>query len=171
MQDNVNFCSNCGTNVIPYQSEGSPYAAAQQSAAAAQAAPKAAPQQEKQQSGFEWGYQQGYDWATGTSSDSAWAGQTAQQVPPASPYGQAMGATKNHIAAGLLAIFLGVFGVHKFYMGYTKQGVIMLLVTLLTFGLGGFVTEIIGIIEGIIYLVKGDEEFYYTYELGNRPWF
>ena len=78
---------------------------------------------------------------------------------------------KNHIAAGILAILLGALGVHKFYLGYTTEGVIMLLVTLLTFGIGASIMAVIGIIEGILYLVKTDEEFYYTYEAGRKPWF
>ena len=39
---------------------------------------------------------------------------------------------KSKMAAGLLAIFLGSLGIHKFYLGYTKEAVIMLLVSLLT---------------------------------------
>lgn len=186
--DSANFCPNCGTNVIPMKNATSPYdtsGGAQQAYATQQAY---APQAEEK-SAFERGYQQGYEWATG----SAAAKQTAQQAaeanayqqaqqqysyaPPASPYAQTAYSstgqvgTKSKIAAGLLAIFLGALGIHKFYLGYNTQGVIMLLVTLLTFGIGAFVMEIIAIIEGIMYLVKSDTEFYYTYELGDKPWF
>ena len=84
-------------------------------------------------------------------------------------------ATKSKVAAGLLGIFLGTLGIHKFYLGYTKQGVIMLLISIIagifTFGLATGVMEIIAFIEGIIYLTKSDEEFYLTYELGQKPWF
>ena len=66
---------------------------------------------------------------------------------------------KEKLVAGLLGILLGSLGIHKFYLGYTKEGVIMLLVSLLTCGIGAFVMEIIGLIEGIMYLVKSDEEF------------
>lgn len=62
-------------------------------------------------------------------------------------------------------------GIHKFYLGYTKSGVIMLLVSLLTFGIGAAVMEVIGIIEGIIYLTKTDQEFYQTYEAQQKEWF
>ena len=41
----------------------------------------------------------------------------------------AVSGEKSKIAAGLLAIFLGTLGVHKFYLGYTKEGLIMLLIT------------------------------------------
>lgn len=78
---------------------------------------------------------------------------------------------KSKTAAGLLAIFLGSLGIHKFYLGYTKSGVIMLLVSLLTFGIGAAVMEVIGIIEGIIYLTKTDQEFYQTYEAQQKEWF
>lgn len=75
------------------------------------------------------------------------------------------------IAAGLLAIFLGAFGIHKFYLGYNTQGLILLLVTILTCFLGSFITGIIGIIEGIIYLTKTDEEFDREYVQNKKFWF
>lgn len=79
--------------------------------------------------------------------------------------------SKDKIAAGLLGIFLGALGIHKFYLGYTKEGVIMLLVTLLTCGFGGAIMEIIGLIEGILYLTKSDEEFQDTYVVNQKTWF
>lgn len=75
------------------------------------------------------------------------------------------------IVAGILGILLGAFGIHKFYLGYTKEGVIMLLVTLLTLGFGGFVMGVIGLIEGILYLTKSDEDFVATYVTGKKGWF
>lgn len=66
---------------------------------------------------------------------------------------------------------LGSLGIHKFYLGYTKEGVIMLLVSLLTCGIGAVVMEIIGLIEGIMYLVKSDEEFQATYVDSHKGWF
>ena len=82
---------------------------------------------------------------------------------------------KSKIAAGVLGILLGGLGIHKFYLGYTKEGVIMLAIALV----GGFFTgliassvvSIIGFIEGIIYLVKSDEEFQATYVIGRKGWF
>lgn len=82
---------------------------------------------------------------------------------------------KDHVAAGLLAIFLGMFGVHKFYLGYNQSGFIMLAVTviggILTFGLAGAVIEIIAVIEGVLYLLKSQTEFDAIYVMGQRDWF
>lgn len=69
------------------------------------------------------------------------------------------------VLAGILAIVLGSFGVHKFILGYTTAGIIQLVLG--CFGIGG----IIGIIEGIIYLTKSDEEFVQTYQVGQKQWF
>jgi len=70
------------------------------------------------------------------------------------------------LLAGLLAILVGGLGIHKFILGYTKEGVIQILLNILC-GVG----TIIGLIEGIIYLTKSDEEFYNTYQVGRKPWF
>ena len=82
---------------------------------------------------------------------------------------------KDHVAAGLLAIFLGVFGVHKFYLGCNQAGFIMLAVSIiggiLTLGLAAMVIEVIAIIEGIIYLTKSQTEFDQLYVLHQRDWF
>lgn len=75
------------------------------------------------------------------------------------------------LAAGLLGIFLGSFGIHKFVLGYTKAGLIMLLVTVLTCGIAGFVMGLIGVIEGIIYLTQTPQEFKATYLEGRKEWF
>ena len=75
------------------------------------------------------------------------------------------------IAAGICGILLGALGVHKFILGYTKEGVIMLLITILTFGFGGFIMGIIGLIEGILYLTKSDADFVATYVVGKKGWF
>ncbi len=84
--------------------------------------------------------------------------------PPAS--GQIPGADKK-LLCGLLGILLGWTGAHKFVLGYTKEGVIQLVVSLVTCGLFG----IIGLIEGIIYLTKSDAEFVATYINGRKGWF
>ncbi len=83
------------------------------------------------------------------------------------------------LVAGLLGIFLGAFGVHKFILGYQKEGFILLGGTLLGIAtscivIGVFIymaTGVIGLIEGIIYLTKSDEEFYQTYQVNKKPWF
>ena len=80
-------------------------------------------------------------------------------------------ADSNRVAAGVCGILLGGLGVHKFILGMTGPGLIMLLVTVLTCGWGGIVMGTIGMIEGIIYLTKTDEQFYYEYVVRQRPWF
>lgn len=75
------------------------------------------------------------------------------------------------IIAGILAILLGPLGIHKFILGYQKEGVIMLLVSILTCGIGAAVMGLIGLIEGIIYLTKTDEEFYQMYQINQKTWF
>ncbi len=72
------------------------------------------------------------------------------------------------LAAGLLAIILGPFGIHKFLLGYTTEGIIWLVISICTCGT---VTYLLGIIEGIIYLTKSDQEFYETYQLNKKAWF
>ncbi len=71
------------------------------------------------------------------------------------------------VLAGILGIVLGGFGIHKFILGYTQEGIIQIVITLVTCGVG----SIIGLIEGIIYLTKSDEEFYQTYQVGKKGWF
>jgi TM2 domain-containing membrane protein YozV len=75
------------------------------------------------------------------------------------------------IAAGICGILLGGLGVHKFVLGLTTPGLIMLLGTFLTCGIGGIVFSIVGLIEGIIYLTKSDEDFYKTYGVEKKGWF
>ena len=70
------------------------------------------------------------------------------------------------ILAGILAILLGGLGVHKFILGYTMEGIIQLV---LGFACG--IGTIIGIVEGIIYLTKSDEDFIQTYQVGRKGWF
>lgn len=82
----------------------------------------------------------------------------------------ASGGADKKIAAGICGILLGALGVHKFLLGYNTEGLIMLLVTLLTCGIGGAVMGVVGLIEGIIYLTKTDEEFVSTYIAGRKGW-
>ena len=77
----------------------------------------------------------------------------------------------NKIAAGVCGILLGGFGIHKFILGYTSAGLIMLLVSILSCGLFYGIMHIIGLIEGIIYLTKSDEEFVRIYVDGQKTWF
>ncbi|MEM9227466.1 MAG: NINE protein [Verrucomicrobiota bacterium] len=75
------------------------------------------------------------------------------------------------IVAGICGILLGWLGVHKFILGYTKEGIIMLVVSLVSFGFLAPIMGIIGLIEGIIYLTKTDDEFVSTYITGKKGWF
>jgi TM2 domain-containing membrane protein YozV len=79
--------------------------------------------------------------------------------------------SSKRIAAGILAILLGVFGVHKFYLGMTGAGIIVLLAAFLSFSILMPVTAVIGLIEGVIYLTKSDREFYRDYVVQKRAWF
>ena len=83
------------------------------------------------------------------------------------------------VLAGILGIIFGCLGVHKFILGYNKEGIILLSITLVgivlsCIGVGIFMVwaaSIVGLIEGIIYLTKSDAEFYATYQVGKKPWF
>ena len=75
--------------------------------------------------------------------------------------------TKNRITTGLLAVFLGAFGVHKFKLGYRKQGFQQLALTLLSCGL----LSAISLIEGLGYLAMSNEQFFNNYIANSRPWF
>jgi len=80
------------------------------------------------------------------------------------------------LAVSLVAILtavvgLGWIGIHKFMLGKTTAGLIMLLGSILTCGIGLIVFNLISLIEGIIYLTKSDEEFFETYVVGDKDWF
>jgi TM2 domain-containing membrane protein YozV len=75
------------------------------------------------------------------------------------------------IICGIFGILLGALGIHKFILGYTTEGIIMLLVSVLTCGLAAGIVAIIGLIEGIIYLTKSDEDFVNTYITNKKTWF
>lgn len=79
------------------------------------------------------------------------------QYPPyMDPY------AKSKVAAGLLGIFLGGFGIHRFYLGFTTIGILQILVTIVTCGIG----SIWGLIEGILYLVGANG---FTTDATGRP--
>lgn len=80
-------------------------------------------------------------------------------------------ANSKKIAAGICGILLGAFGIHKFVLGYTNEALIMLLCTVLTCGIVGSVMAVIGLVEGIVYLTKTDEEFYKMYIANKKGWF
>ena len=81
---------------------------------------------------------------------------------------QAAGANKK-MAAGLCGILLGGLGVHKFILGRTGQGLIMLLLSCTFFLIPAM--AMVGFVEGVIYLTRTDEDFYRIYVRGRRGWF
>lgn len=95
------------------------------------------------------------------------SGQTPVQ-PGATP-------ESKRILCGILAILLGALGIHKFVLGYTLEGVIVLLVSIVggifTCGIAASAMGVIGVIEGIIYLTKPDADFVRIYQQGKRGWF
>ena len=79
------------------------------------------------------------------------------------------------LSSGLLGIFFGAFGAHKFVLGYTQEGLIYLGVSILggiiTCGGAFGVTSILALIESIMYLTKSPEEFKRTYIDNKKGWF
>lgn len=71
------------------------------------------------------------------------------------------------ISAGICGILLGALGIHRFILGDTKGGILRILITVVTCGAG----SLIGLIEGIIYLTKSDEEFVDLYINQKKGWF
>ncbi len=96
-------------------------------------------------------------------------------MPMQPVYKQQLPGAEKKIAAGLCGILLGSLGIHKFVLGYTTEGIIMLAISLVggffTCGIASAVVYVIGIVEGIMYLTKSDEEFVQTYIIGKKPWF
>ena len=78
-------------------------------------------------------------------------------ITPLAPPPASNPRASDKVAAGVCGILLGGFGVHKFILGYTGAGVIMLLISLLSCGSLYFVMHIIGLVEGIVYLTKSDD--------------
>jgi TM2 domain-containing membrane protein YozV len=90
--------------------------------------------------------------------------------PSFAPVSPSVGSDKR-IVAGIFGILFGAFGVHKFILGYTGTGLLMLAITFCTCGIGYLPMHIIGFIEGIIYLSKSDAEFSRTYVQSSKEWF
>jgi TM2 domain-containing membrane protein YozV len=71
------------------------------------------------------------------------------------------------VPAGVCGILLGGLGIHRFILGDTTGGILRILITIVTCGAG----SIIGLIEGIIYLTKSDEQFVDEYINQKKAWF
>lgn len=78
------------------------------------------------------------------------------------PAFQANVKTKSKTTAGILAILLGGFGIHKFYLGKIFTGILYMLFC------WTYIPSIIGFIEGIVYLTSSEEKFYRKYVLKNK---
>ena len=108
----------------------------------------------------------------------------AEETPPPAPAPAAPGAkpegADKKVLCGVLGIVLGCLGIHKFILGYNTEGIIMAAVSVVCAVLGSFLCfpfigymamAVIGLVEGIIYLTKSDEEFVATYITGKKTWF
>lgn len=83
-------------------------------------------------------------------------------------------ATKQ-LLSGYCGIIFGALGIHKFVLGYTQEGVIMLVVSIIgvyfAYGLPLIIMQLVGLIEGMIYLNKNHDEFVNTYFMNKQGWF
>ncbi len=91
------------------------------------------------------------------SPDGRWWWNGQQWVAVPVPHQVTAAPRKSKIAAGLLAILLGDFGVHKFYLGQVGLGIVYLLFC------WTLIPGIVGVIEGIIYLTMTDQAFEQRY--------
>lgn len=156
---------------------GAPYSAASPYASAPSGAPySAASPYASAPSGAQPGFQQpGFQQPGGAAyaqDPGAQQGYYPGAAPGQMPYPQAgVGYydQKSKVAAGLLGIFLGSFGVHNFYLGYTNKAVGQLVGTIIGFILsfiviGIFIVlgiEIWALVEGILILCA---------QPGSQPW-
>lgn len=75
--------------------------------------------------------------------------------------------SEKKLAAALLGILLGPFAANKFYLGYINEGIIQIVLNVVTCG----IASIVPLIEGIIYLTMPDELFDRTYVQNKKAWF
>ena len=137
--DYIKFCPSCGTPV-ELASQEPEIVEADQTEAAAQ--PEVQAQPDAQQAYQQQAYQQPYQQQP--YQQQAYQ----QQAYQTNGYPNMMTPPKSKMAAGLLGIFLGGFGVHNFYLGFTSKAVIQIVVSLITCGIG----SLWGFIEGIMIL-------------------
>lgn len=101
----------------------------------------------------------------------------SQQYPPPPPgwnppggpgfQGYPVDVNSRKLLCGLMGIFFGSLGIHRFILGDVAGGIWRIVIAFVTCGLG----SIIGLIEGIIYLTKSDADFYNEYMVGKKAWF
>ena len=66
---------------------------------------------------------------------------------------------KSRGIAGLLALLMGAFGLHYFYIGKTTAGVVFLIISLLSCFLLSPVVHILAVIQGVLFFTSTQEEF------------
>jgi len=71
---------------------------------------------------------------------------------------------KNNVAAGLLALFLGGLGIHKFYNGSWRWGILYILFV------WTYVPALVAIIEAIIYLTNASQYDIIYNQMPPDPW-
>ena len=106
-----------------------------------------------------YGPQPGYSTPPGYGAPPGYG--TPPGYGPVPAYGPPGYAGKSKVAAGILALFLGGFGIHNFYLGYTGRALFQLLGTLLSCGVLALPIFIWSFVEGILILVARP---------GERPW-
>ncbi len=89
------------------------------------------------------------------------------QQTDTSPQSQPPAGADKKVLAGVLGILLGGLGIHRFVLGDAVGGILRIVITAVTCGAG----SLIGLIEGIIYLTKTDEQFVQEYIQGEKKWF
>lgn len=95
--------------------------------------------------GYQQGYQQGYSNASGGN------------IFDCGPSGRSRG------VAALLAIFLGAFGIHYFYLGKKTAGIVFLLIAIFSCGVLAAITSVLALVQGIIMLTLTQEQFEQKY--------
>ena len=71
------------------------------------------------------------------------------------------------VLCGVMGLLLGSLGIHRFVLGETAGGILRIVITIVTCGVG----SLIGFIEGIIYLTKSDADFVRIYQVEKKGWF
>ncbi len=164
LEANVRACKYCGGEVQIKQVQGTQYPQNQGGYGQPQGGQYGQPQggQYGQPQGGQYGQPQGGQYGQPQGGQYGQP-QAAQYIPPQAPQYILHQETvyvkrKSKVVAGLLAIFLGAFGIHKFYLGKPWQGILYLLFC------WTYIPGIIGFIEGIVYLLSNEDRFHAKYD-------
>ena len=97
---------------------------------------------------------------------------SGSKIPTVNDSAEISDLKSKRLSAGLCGILLGGFGIHKFILGYNKQGYIYLGAFIGTFCFGGFLfVSLLALVEGIIYLTMPIDQFKRTYIDNKKEWF